>query len=212
MSLSSLGVSVSSAYSSLTLPSQTSTDTSNADTSSADTDTPEQDPALAGSSNSLQAIFALTQGAPGVTAALVSQVTTAALNAPADSASTDAAQTFGIVSTDFAPVAQPDATFTGSPTPATAQVATAATSAGAADAGSTSAILAGSSSTTTTNSDGTEMTTTFNADGSVTVETTGAPTTSVARTSSQSSVDDSYLAYLTVPTIPVDNSVDYSDS
>lgn len=220
MSLSPLGSSINTAYSPLTPQTQTSTDMTNADTSSADTETAGQDPALAGSSNSLQALFALTQSTPGVTAALVSQVVDAALNAPSDS-STTVAQTFGVASTDFAPVAQPDATFSGSTAAATSSgtqsAAPATASVVAATTGAASLTSASSSSTTTTNSDGTETTTTLNADGSVTVETTGTATnsdasSSSANASSQASVDDSYLAYLSLPTISVDNSVDYSDT
>lgn len=184
----------------------------------------DETPALAGSSNALQSLFALTQPDGGVTAALVADVVNATLAAPTDAGTSDTTpSTFGIDPSSLASVSQPDTAFTGSPAnatdtaPGTLPAASTSVSASGADTSSASAALASAGSTTTTNSDGSTTTTTINADGSVSVETSPAAsdtgtTSSASNNPSQTpSVDDDYLAYLTVPTIPVDNSMDYSD-
>lgn len=164
-------------------------------------------PALAGSSNALQSLFALTQPATGFTANLVTNVVNGVLNAAPGSASTNVLpSTFGIDPSSLPSVVQPNVAFTGLTSNAAASNATAVTASAMASAGSTS----------TVNGDGSITTTTTNPDGSVSVETSaGSPTSAAAASSSaattSSGVDDSYLAYLSLPSIPMDNTTDYSD-
>lgn len=204
------------------LDPSTSTDAgTDAVSGSGTTDTGETEaadvvPALAGSSNALQSLFALASPASGETASLVSSVVNAALNAPSSGAVT-MPSTFGIDPASLASVSQPDASFTTSATNTAATTGSAtgvATGTGAtasASSASTSLSSDGAGSTTTVNSDGSTTTTTINPDGSVSVETSPATSSASSSPTGNTGVDDSYLAYLTLPSIPIDNSVDYSD-